>query len=274
MPDLRRLLPLLAAVLVLTGCQGTSSDPSPATTSTGGAFVGTTSGTTASPGAASATDTESAGSAAGATATSSALADDPRLDDMNDDGVPDPSCGTQDFGAGLVLRISCNLQHAHTPEAGTRLVAKSLYRLNGPDTDLTGISGELVYARDTAGNRVFILISNSDALFDTGSHSIRSTGTLEHTITFINSNVPGGAVQVRGHTDHTGSASANTTLSQQRAGTVATYLTSHQVRASSVAAVGLGSSQPLVEETTTDGVVSTAGRAFNRRVEIVIRLHG
>ncbi|MEV0128787.1 hypothetical protein AB0H83_10010 [Dactylosporangium sp. NPDC050688] len=50
------------------------------------------------------------------------------------------------------------------------------------------------------------------------------------------------------------------------------YLTGHGIAATAVTAVGLGSSQPLVEERNTDGSVSVAGRAFNRRVELVIRL--
>jgi outer membrane protein OmpA-like peptidoglycan-associated protein len=199
----------------------------------------------------------------------------PNIDDYNDDGTPDPTCGTQDFGAGLVLVIPCDIGgHAHTPEDGTRLVKDSLYRLPGPDLDLAGVSGEMVAARDPAGKRVFILISNSDGLFDTGSDAINSTGNLDAMIRLVNTTFPNGVIQVRGHTDSTGSRSGNEALSRRRAERVRGYFADHRLKASGLTAVGLGSSRPLVEEKNADGSVSTAGRAFNRRVEVVIRIGG
>ncbi|WP_256789321.1 OmpA family protein [Frankia sp. AvcI1] len=200
----------------------------------------------------------------------------PGLHDVTGDGTPDPTCGTQDFGAGLVLRLPCGdfSQYAHTPEDGTRLVANSLYRLPGPDdVDLTGISGENLAATDAAGRETFILIFNSDALFDTGSFAIGSTDTLDATIRLINSHYAGGDIQVRGHTDATGSAASNQTLSERRADTVRRYLVDHGTRAASVTSVGLGSTHPLAEEANPDGSPDPEGQRFNRRVELVVRLH-
>jgi outer membrane protein OmpA-like peptidoglycan-associated protein len=151
-------------------------------------------------------------------------------------------------------------------------VPKSLFRLPSPDVDLTGISGQMLAARDTAGTRVFILTFNSDALFDTGSDVVRSPDTLDAAVRLINAHYANGVLQVRGHTDGTGSASNNQALSQRRADHVRTYLTQHNTSAKSITAVGLGSTQPLTEEKNTDGSASTEGRKFNRRVEIVIRL--
>jgi outer membrane protein OmpA-like peptidoglycan-associated protein len=195
--------------------------------------------------------------------------------DVTGDGTPDPTCGTRDFGAGLVLRVPCGdySGYAHTPEDGTRLVPNSLYALPGPDNvDLTGISGENLAAVDAAGRPVFILVFNSDALFDTGSDAVGSTDSLDATVRLINAHYAGGDIQVRGHTDATGAAGANQALSQRRAATVQKYLVDHGVRAASVTSAGLGSSHPLAEETNPDGSPSTAGRHFNRRVEIVVRL--
>ncbi|MBL7500091.1 OmpA family protein [Frankia sp. CNm7] len=199
----------------------------------------------------------------------------PGLHDFNDDGTPDPTCGTQDFGAGLVLRLLCGdfSGYAHTPEDGTRLVADSLYRLPGPDNvDLTGISGENLAAIDEAGREVFILIFNSDALFDTGSDVIGSTDSLDATINLINAHYAEGDIQVRGHTDATGTASGNQALSERRAGAVQSYLLGHGVRAATVTSVGLGSAHPLAEEANPDGSPDPEGQRFNRRVEIVVRL--
>jgi flagellar motor protein MotB len=195
------------------------------------------------------------------------------LDDYDGDGQPDPTCGTQDFGGGLVLRIPCQIATANSPEEGARLVADSLYRLPGStDVDLTGISGSLVLARDAGGGKVVVVVFNSDNLFETGSAAIGSTDTMDATIRLINRLYPRSAIQVRGHTDSTGPASLNQALSEQRAATVAQYLKAHGVTAASITSVGFGSTRPLSEERNPDGSDSPAGRRFNRRVEIVLHL--
>ncbi len=195
----------------------------------------------------------------------------PGLDDYDGDGELDPTCGTQDFGAGLVLRIPCRIATDNTPEEGTTLVKDSLYRLPGStDIDLTGISGSLVLARDVAGAKVVIVVFNSDNLFETGSADIGSTDTVDATIRLINGRWPGSRIQVRGHTDSTGSAAANQTLSEQRAASVRDYLRDHGVNATDVTSVGLGSSRPLTEEREPDGSPDPEGMRFNRRVEIAI----
>jgi len=216
------------------------------------------------------------------TVTDTALAADESLPpggqqglfDLNDDGTLDPTCGTQDFGAGLVLRIPCGdfSGYAHTPEDGTTLVPDSLYRLPGPDVDLTGISGGNIQAIDDAGREVFILIFNSDALFDTGSDTINSTDTMDATIKLINTHYADGDIQLRGHTDATGSASVNQPLSERRAAAVRSYFADHGIRAASMTSVGFGSTRPVVLETNPDGSANPAGQHFNRRVEVVVRL--
>ncbi|SBW23425.1 hypothetical protein FDG2_3772 [Candidatus Protofrankia californiensis] len=257
-------MPLALATAVLTlvaaGCTGSDSPTTPTAAPSNTSATGST--TDAAPPAV----TESASPSLPPGAR-------PGLDDYDGDGEPDPTCTTQDFGAGLVLRIPCQIGTANTPENGTRLVKNSLYRLPGAtDVDLTGISGGLLLARDVAGAKVVIVVFNSDALFETGSNAIGSTDTLDATIRLINSHYAGGAIQVRGHTDATGSAAVNQPLSVRRAATVRDYLTGHGTRASSVSSVGLGSSQPFAEETNPDGSSSPDGQRFNRRVEIVIRL--
>ena len=254
---MRRFLTfLLAAILlVAAGCSGSASKPA-----AGGGGSGdepaTTEATTVD---AEPTSTLPPGAVAG-------------LEDFDGDGQLDPTCGTQDFGAGLVLRIPCTITTPNEPEQGTRLVPRSLFRLPGAiDVDLTGISGSLVLARDAAGARVVIVVFNTDNLFQTGSATIGSTDTLDGTIRLINSRYPRSAIQVRGHTDSTGTAAGNQTLSEQRAATVKAYLSGHGVQASEVTSVGLGSNQPLTEEHNPDGSDSPAGRRFNRRVEIVLR---
>jgi outer membrane protein OmpA-like peptidoglycan-associated protein len=190
----------------------------------------------------------------------------PGLDDYDGNGSPDPTCSTQDFGGGLVLRIPCEISNANDPDANTRLVTDSLFRLPAFEADLTDISGSLVTGRDPAGKQVVVVVFNSDNLFATGSDQLNESNTLEAVIRLVNQRFAGSAIQVRGHTDATGTASGNQALSQRRAETVRAYLAGHGVDASGVTGVGFGSTRPLVEENTAEG------RAFNRRVELALRL--
>jgi outer membrane protein OmpA-like peptidoglycan-associated protein len=69
-------------------------------------------------------------------------------------------------------------------------------------------------------------------------------------------------VDVLGHADSTGSDAYNQTLSEQRASTVASYLSGRGVQQARLATRGYGESQPRASNTTEEG------RAQNRRVEI------
>ena len=69
-------------------------------------------------------------------------------------------------------------------------------------------------------------------------------------------------VDVIGHTDSTGSDAYNMTLSQRRADSVATYLSSNGVLRARIATQGMGEGQPIASND------SETGRAQNRRVEI------
>ncbi len=76
---------------------------------------------------------------------------------------------------------------------------------------------------------------------------------------------PNSTVQVVGHTDSTGTAAFNRDLSQRRARSVAGILTAGGVASNRIATLGVGMNQPVASNDTA------AGRAQNRRVEIVIR---
>ena len=71
-------------------------------------------------------------------------------------------------------------------------------------------------------------------------------------------------IDVYGHTDSTGSDAYNQTLSEQRAGSVASYLETRGVQSARIGTRGYGESQPIASNDTD------AGRAANRRVEIKI----
>jgi outer membrane protein OmpA-like peptidoglycan-associated protein len=71
-------------------------------------------------------------------------------------------------------------------------------------------------------------------------------------------------ITVRGYTDNTGSAAYNQRLSQDRANSVASYLSRSGVPASRIQSIGYGMSNPVASNATPEG------RAQNRRVEISI----
>ena len=79
---------------------------------------------------------------------------------------------------------------------------------------------------------------------------------------------PDSRVIVFGHTDNTGSASHNLDLSQRRAQAVSNILVNNGVSAGRVRSIGRGEDEPVATNLTA------AGRAQNRRVEIVIRPNG
>lgn len=71
-------------------------------------------------------------------------------------------------------------------------------------------------------------------------------------------------IDVSGHTDSTGSAQKNQTLSEQRAYTVARYLQNRGISNQRIAAAGFAATRPVASNSTPDG------RQQNRRVELTL----
>ena len=76
--------------------------------------------------------------------------------------------------------------------------------------------------------------------------------------------LPGGAVQVLGHTDSQGEDAANLALSERRAQQVRASLAAAGVERGRITAQGMGETRPVADNATA------AGRAKNRRVEILV----
>jgi outer membrane protein OmpA-like peptidoglycan-associated protein len=72
-------------------------------------------------------------------------------------------------------------------------------------------------------------------------------------------------IHIQGYTDDRGTEQVNAALSEQRARAVADYLESRGVPRAQVTTQGMGSANPVASDQTA------AGRAQNRRAEIVIR---
>ena len=98
--------------------------------------------------------------------------------------------------------------------------------------------------------------------FATGSTKLLGTATkeLDKLVTILNEH-PSLNISIEGHTDNTGKADFNQTLSQRRAEAVKDYLVKKGISAERLAAAGFGQDQPIEDNKTAKG------RAANRRVD-------
>ena len=72
------------------------------------------------------------------------------------------------------------------------------------------------------------------------------------------------ALVIHGHIDNTGTDAINNPLSQNRANSVLSYLSSHGISSARMTARGYGSTSPIADNS------SASGREQNRRVEITV----
>lgn len=110
-----------------------------------------------------------------------------------------------------------------------------------------------------------MVMTLGESVFAPGQSSLREDAlqNLDAVLTFVNQDRTR-LIRVEGHTDTQGSANLNQVLSQQRADAVQAALIARGVEAARISAVGLG---PAVPVASND---SAAGRARNRRVEVIL----
>ena len=77
-------------------------------------------------------------------------------------------------------------------------------------------------------------------------------------------------VSIEGHTDSIGGEQYNQRLSERRAEMVASALETEGVKASRVRTRGFGKKYPIAPNKNSDGSDNPAGRAKNRRVEVIV----
>jgi outer membrane protein OmpA-like peptidoglycan-associated protein len=205
----------------------------------------------------------------------------PGLFDFNQDGTKEPTCGTADFKAGLVVRTYCEDLSGYLNESaeGATLVPGALFSVPGPADDprdkpiTEGASVAVVHLQGAEGKEVIVLTMSADTVFAVGSDKLQDPAleSLGNIASGINASYPGAKVHVRGHTDSTGSASANQSLSERRAAAVAGYFGTKGIDKAKLTSVGLGQTVPNYQEKNADGSDNTIGRDQNRRIELVIR---
>ena len=100
--------------------------------------------------------------------------------------------------------------------------------------------------------------------FDVGKATIKpeSMGEINRIVTLMTEN-PDLKFSVEGHTDSTGNATSNQTLSEQRSQAIVAKLVELGIAQDRLTAVGKGQNSPIADNNTDEG------RAKNRRVEFV-----
>lgn len=117
-------------------------------------------------------------------------------------------------------------------------------------------------SREDATGEVFTLAGDA---FGSGQARLTAAAAARvHALGVYLKAMAAGNVQVLGHTDSQGETAANLALSQQRADAVRTALLDAGMTRGQVAAQGRGEAEPIADNATA------AGRASNRRVEIVV----
>jgi outer membrane protein OmpA-like peptidoglycan-associated protein len=118
---------------------------------------------------------------------------------------------------------------------------------------------------ERVGEGIKITLGENSVNFDLGKSTLTSTAkaNLDKLVPVFNE-YPDTDIQIVGHTDSSGSDELNQKLSEQRAASVKTYLSSKGIKAARIVTTGRGEAEPIAENTTKDGM------AKNRRVEFAI----
>lgn len=139
---------------------------------------------------------------------------------------------------------------------------------------IAGQGGRVDFRLKPAGNGVAALqrelektgrIRIPGIYFDVASARLReeSVHALEQVLTLMKRH-PAARYRIEGHTDSQGAADYNQRLSVERADSVVDWLVGHGIDADRLVARGYGETRPVANNATA------AGRALNRRVEIVL----
>ena len=117
-----------------------------------------------------------------------------------------------------------------------------------------------------------VIVNLPDVLFEFGQSTLTdgASGRVQSIADVLNTQAAGRRVSVEGHTDAIGSEDANQRLSEARARSVADALSGSGVGESRLSTAGYGEHYPVAPNTNPDGSDNAAGRAKNRRVEVVI----
>lgn len=144
-----------------------------------------------------------------------------------------------------------------------------------PDTDGDGVFDNIDVCKTTPGPKdnkgcpvikeeikKQIALAAKGIFFETNSDKIKESSfeNLDKLASILN-DFPEANVIIEGHTDSDGDDAANLDLSQRRAASVKSYLSTHGIAIERMSSAGYGESQPIADNKTS------AGKAKNRRVD-------
>ena len=147
---------------------------------------------------------------------------------------------------------------------------RQITELNKTPAQATGFEG-LDTVFDPATGTITVTLQNT-ILFDSGKATLKSTTSkeLDQIVSVLKQKYASKDVDVVGHTDTDPIVKSawkdNLELSAQRALSVTRYLIDHGISDKQVRAAGCGAARPVASNSTA------AGKAKNRRVEIVVNL--
>ena len=152
---------------------------------------------------------------------------------------------------------------------------KQIEELNQSPADATGFGEGYDVAFDAAAGTITVTLPNT-ILFDSGKAELKNatSAELDHILSVLKSDYSGKQIEVVGHTDTDPISKTkelwkdNWELSAQRALSVTRYLIDHGIPGSQIKAAGCGPDRPIAPNNTA------AGKAKNRRVEIVVFMRG
>jgi outer membrane protein OmpA-like peptidoglycan-associated protein len=184
--------------------------------------------------------------------------------------------------ATLLLLGACSQQPSDAPvTAATPTVTSSPDGATVSDMAATGseLRGQVsalhgdtsgLTTRTTAFGTVVELPTDTLFAFDRAELSPQAEADLQHVAELIR-RAPPGPIAVTGHTDSKGDDAYNQALSERRANAVASWLRAQVgVRQREITVAGKGETAPVVPNAKADGSDDEAGRARNRRVELLL----
>jgi cytochrome c oxidase subunit 2 len=215
----------------------------------------------------------------------------PEWRELVDPNDPDSPEKWEEFNFELACAELCGKGHYSmrrvveivTPQEYEEWLAskESFYKSSIRNTDADPRKGELlgyeiedrkIELKDLFSTALSEIASDADktirlkyVFFETGSNTLdtKSRYELEEISTILKQNASV-VVEVRGHTDNTGDAENNMTLSNSRADAVRIFLQNQGIPASRMVARGYGETLPLESNETAEG------REANRRTELRI----
>lgn len=129
--------------------------------------------------------------------------------------------------------------------------------------DKTVIPVDILVEKTRGGYK--IVLSNIEFEYDKYAIKKKYYPILDRVAEYLNNQYKNYKVEVQGHTDNSGSAKYNLTLSDRRAQSVMLYMIRQGVKEKRLRSKGFGETKPVASNSTDDG------RQRNRRVEFILQ---